>query len=270
MTRWGAAPGRGRGRRPADRGHDRGRGVAHGDGLHPVGAVAHLLDLARRHLAQQRGDEAVARPHDVGRAGRRSPPARTRTAPLPRAAWRGSSESVVRGRHRVMRDAEAAEEHDARDAGGAGGGGHRPRALDVDGLEGLARRLGADLGQVDHGRRARERRASARPRSGRAPCAARRPRSVTVCAAVSDRTTPATSQPSAVAARHDVPAHEAAGAGDGEARHVAYQRGGGRPRAPAPLRARPGVAPVCSPSRRTGTPLTSTWRMPTAYWCGCS
>ena len=77
---------------------------------------------------------------------------------------------------------------------------------------------------------------------------------------------PATSQPAARAARHDVAADEAVGAGDGEARHGAPS--GRRGARPAPLSARPGVAPVCSPSRRTGTPLTSTCRMPTAYWCG--
>jgi hypothetical protein len=33
---------------------------------------------------------------------------------------------------------------------------------------------------------------------------------------------------------------------------------------------RPGRAPVSVPSRRTGSPLTKTWCIPTAYWCGAS
>ena len=39
---------------------------------------------------------------------------------------------------------------------------------------------------------------------------------------------------------------------------------------PGPHSARPGLAPVCSPSFSTCVPLTKTWRMPTAYWCGFS
>ncbi len=39
---------------------------------------------------------------------------------------------------------------------------------------------------------------------------------------------------------------------------------------PTPQTARPGFAPVCSPSFNTCTPLTNTCRMPTAYWCGFS
>ena len=39
---------------------------------------------------------------------------------------------------------------------------------------------------------------------------------------------------------------------------------------PGPRTTRPGVAPVCSPSRSTGTPLTKTWRTPCAYRCGSS
>src|SRR6267143_1669948 len=40
--------------------------------------------------------------------------------------------------------------------------------------------------------------------------------------------------------------------------------------APFPRTTRPGRASVCSPSNSTGVPLTSTCRMPVAYWCGCS
>ena len=39
---------------------------------------------------------------------------------------------------------------------------------------------------------------------------------------------------------------------------------------PRPQTARPGVAPVCSPSTSTGVPLTTTCFMPVAYWCGRS
>ena len=39
---------------------------------------------------------------------------------------------------------------------------------------------------------------------------------------------------------------------------------------PGPQSARPGFAPVCSPSLSTCTPLTNTCRTPTAYWCGFS
>lgn len=37
---------------------------------------------------------------------------------------------------------------------------------------------------------------------------------------------------------------------------------------PGPRTTRPGVAPVCSPSFNTCSPLTNTWIMPVAYWCG--
>jgi hypothetical protein len=39
---------------------------------------------------------------------------------------------------------------------------------------------------------------------------------------------------------------------------------------PGPASARPGFAPVWSPSLRTCTPLTKTCFIPTAYWCGLS
>ena len=38
-----------------------------------------------------------------------------------------------------------------------------------------------------------------------------------------------------------------------------------RGRSSQPHSARPGLAPVCSPSLSTCVPLTNTWRMPTAY-----
>ena len=41
-------------------------------------------------------------------------------------------------------------------------------------------------------------------------------------------------------------------------------------RQPWPRTTRPGLAPVCSPPARTWTPLTKTWRIPVAYWCGFS
>lgn len=40
------------------------------------------------------------------------------------------------------------------------------------------------------------------------------------------------------------------------------------PLQPGPLTTRPGVAPVCSPSLSTCSPLTKTWTIPVAYWCG--
>ncbi len=39
---------------------------------------------------------------------------------------------------------------------------------------------------------------------------------------------------------------------------------------PRPHTARPGFAPVCSPSLSTCMPLTNTCTTPVAYWCGCS
>lgn len=39
---------------------------------------------------------------------------------------------------------------------------------------------------------------------------------------------------------------------------------------PGPHNARPGFAPVCSPSLSTWTPFTNTSFMPTAYWWGFS
>src|SRR5690606_40183705 len=42
------------------------------------------------------------------------------------------------------------------------------------------------------------------------------------------------------------------------------------PRQPGPRTTRPGVAPVCSPSRSTCTPLTKTWSTPVAYCCGAA
>jgi hypothetical protein len=43
-----------------------------------------------------------------------------------------------------------------------------------------------------------------------------------------------------------------------------------QPLHPGPLTTRPGVAPVCSPSLRTGVPFTRTCSTPVAYWCGSS
>ena len=43
-----------------------------------------------------------------------------------------------------------------------------------------------------------------------------------------------------------------------------------QPTHPGPRTNLPGVAPVCSPSRSTGTPLTRTWTIPVAYWWGSS
>src|SRR5215208_5478532 len=42
------------------------------------------------------------------------------------------------------------------------------------------------------------------------------------------------------------------------------------PRHPGPRTTRPGVAPVCSPSRSTCVPFTNTCTTPVEYWCGLS
>ena len=48
-------------------------------------------------------------------------------------------------------------------------------------------------------------------------------------------------------------------------RAIAYLAGAAHFPVPGPVTTRPGFAPVCSPSLSTCSPLTNTWRMPTAY-----
>ena len=204
---------------------------------------------------------AVAGPHDV----RRAEDVDREPRPEQRRLRAQLGEEVAVGgapRHAVMRDAEAAEEGDARDAGARRGLGHAPRALDVHRFVGVGR---------PRSRSARgARRRSRRQRRGASASASRAGTSTGVPPARSDLGRPARRAHDAgdVPARRPrgrdhVTADEAVGAGDGEAARHYF-------RAPGPFSARPGVAPVCSPSRRTGTPFTSTCRMPTAYWCGLS